>query len=145
VAASAASAAVAGDPKRGAAPHRGRPGCPKEDARDHSRALDDGAPVPAAVSRRRNYGFERRRRQDIQRAKQAAKQARKTERAASGTTGPEMGEAQSTGAPEGLWEWFSPSRTRTVTTEPKQRPPAEGLDDWVLLTDVDEEPPPDGS
>ena len=50
-----------------------------------------------------------------------------------------MGEAQDSGAPEGMWEWFSPSRSRTVTTEPNNRPPAEGADDWVLLTDV----PPD--
>jgi hypothetical protein len=47
-----------------------------------------------------------------------------------------MGEAQDAGAPSGLWEWFSPSRSRTVTTEPNSRPPAEGADDWVLLTDV---------
>ena len=47
-----------------------------------------------------------------------------------------MGEAQDVGAPQGVWEWFSPSRSRTVTTVPKGRPPAEGADDWVLLTDV---------
>jgi hypothetical protein len=54
-----------------------------------------------------------------------------------------MGEAQDVGAPQGLWEWFSPSRSRTVTTEPKSRPSADGVDDWVLLTDVPpEEVPP---
>ena len=47
-----------------------------------------------------------------------------------------MGEAQDSGAPQGLWEWFSPSRSRTLTTSPNTRPPAEGVDDWVLLTDV---------
>ncbi len=90
--------------------------------------------------RRRNYGFERRRRADLQRAKQEAKQQRRIERAASGARGPEMGEAQDTGAPQGLWEWFSPSRSRTVTTEPHGRPPADPPDDWVLITDVPDEP-----
>ena len=47
-----------------------------------------------------------------------------------------MGEAQDAGAPSGLWEWFSPSRTRTMTTEPNTRPVADGIDDWVLLTDL---------
>lgn len=91
------------------------------------------------MARRRNYGFEKRRRDDLRKAKQAAKQQRKADRADSGARGPEMGEMQNTGAPEGLWEWFSPSRSRTVATTPKTRPPAEGPDDWVLLTDVPEE------
>jgi hypothetical protein len=47
-----------------------------------------------------------------------------------------MGEAQDAGAPTGLWEWFSPSRSRTVTSAPNTRPPTDGADDWVLLTDV---------
>ena len=48
-----------------------------------------------------------------------------------------MGEAQDVGAPQGLWEWFSPSRSRTVTSQPNSRPPTDGVDDWVLLTEVD--------
>jgi hypothetical protein len=51
-----------------------------------------------------------------------------------------MGEVQDTGAPEGLWEWFSPSRSRTVTTPPNTRPSGNEADDWVLLTDVPDEP-----
>jgi hypothetical protein len=47
-----------------------------------------------------------------------------------------MGEAQDAGAPSGLWEWFSPSRSRTMTSEPNSRPVADGVDDWVLLTDL---------
>jgi hypothetical protein len=35
-----------------------------------------------------------------------------------------------------MWEWFSPSRARTVTVAENTRPPAEAPDDWVLLTDV---------
>jgi len=89
--------------------------------------------------RRRNYGFDRRRREDLRRAKQEAKQQRKTDREASGTVGPEMGEAQGTGAPEGMWEWFSPSRTRTMATPPRTRPPADPPDDWVLLTEAGED------
>jgi hypothetical protein len=95
------------------------------------------------VARRGFYGFERRRKADVQKAKQEAKRARKTERTESGAVGPEMGEAQDTGAQAGVWEWFSPSRSRTVTSPPKSRPPADGVDDWILLTDVppDEVPP----
>ena len=88
------------------------------------------------MSARRNYGFERRRKEDIKRQKQEAKRARKTERTEAGSTGPEMGEAQDSGVQEGLWEWFSPSRTRTATSAPGTRPPADPPDDWILLTDV---------
>ncbi len=90
------------------------------------------------MARRRNYGFERKRRADMQKARQEEKRARKTERAETGAVGPEMGEAQDTGAVAGVWEWFSPSRSRTVTTPPNTRPPADGVSDWVLLTDVPE-------
>jgi hypothetical protein len=96
------------------------------------------------MSRRRNYGFERRRREDARKARQAAKQQRRTERDASGQVGPEMGEAQDTGAPAGLWEWFSPSRTRTVATAPNTRPPEDPPNDWVLLTDVAEDAQEEG-
>lgn len=88
------------------------------------------------MTARRNYGFERRRRQDVQKVRQEAKRLRKAERAESGAAGPEIGEAQDTGAPVGVWEWFSPSRGRTVTSAPNSRPPTEEPDDWVLLTDV---------
>ena len=88
------------------------------------------------MARRGHYGFERRRREDVQKAKQEAKRQRKQERTDSGTAGPEIGETQDTGAPSGLWEWFSPSRSRVVTTEPKSRPAADEPNDWVLLTDA---------
>ena len=51
-------------------------------------------------------------------------------------TGPEMGAVEDNGAPAGQWEWFSPSRGRVMATEPKQRPVADGVDDWQLLTDA---------
>jgi hypothetical protein len=89
------------------------------------------------MARRGFYGFERRRRADAQKAKQEAKRARKTERAESGAVGPEMGEAQEIGAQPGMWEWFSPSRGRTVSTPSKQRPDQGAPDDWTLMTDVD--------
>ena len=91
------------------------------------------------MARRRNYNFERRRREETRKARQAAKQQRRSERDVSGQVGPEMGEAQDTGAPSGLWEWFSPSRTRTLATAPNTRPPADPPDDWILLTDVPED------
>jgi hypothetical protein len=50
-----------------------------------------------------------------------------------------MGTSQEPGAPAGQWEWFSPSRGRVIATEPKQRPAAEGVDDWQLLTDAQDD------
>lgn len=88
------------------------------------------------MARRRNYGFDRRQREATQRSRQEAKRARKAERATQGATGPEMGSAEEAGAPAGQWEWFSPSRGRVIATEPKQRPVADGIDDWQLLTDA---------
>jgi hypothetical protein len=85
---------------------------------------------------RQNYGFERRRKDQMRRAKQEEKRARKTEREESGVTGPEMGEAQAVAVPTGVWEWFSPSRTRTVTTAVGTRPDPAEPDDWVLLTEA---------
>jgi hypothetical protein len=51
-----------------------------------------------------------------------------------------MGAAEDAGAPVGQWEWFSASRGRVMATEPNQRPTADGVDDWVLLTDAADEP-----
>jgi hypothetical protein len=98
------------------------------------------------MSRARNYGFDRRRRDDLRRAKQEAKRQRKTDRSESGATGPEMGEAQTIAPEPGVWEWFSASRGRTTTSAVGARPPADAPDDWILLTDVAEEdqPPPAG-
>ena len=93
------------------------------------------------MSARQNYGFERRRKDQMRRAKQEEKRQRKTDREAAGETGPEMGEAQEAAAPAGVWEWFSPSRGRTVCVAANSRPPADGTDDWMLLTEV----PPDAA
>jgi hypothetical protein len=84
---------------------------------------------------RRNYGFERRRREEQRRTRQEAKRDRKADRVDQGAAGPEMGEAQESGPPAGQWEWFSPSRGRVLTTAAKQRPPADAPDDWTLLTE----------
>ena len=51
------------------------------------------------MSARQNYGFERRRKADAQRAKQEEKRQRKSERETSGSSGPEMGEAGDAAAP----------------------------------------------
>ncbi len=95
------------------------------------------------MSRAGHFGFERRRRADLQKAKQEAKRQRKSAREESGTTGPELGEAQDNGAPAGMWEWFSPSRGRTVTSAAKTRPAPDPPDDWVLLTDVEPDAQPE--
>jgi hypothetical protein len=92
------------------------------------------------MARRRNYGFERRQRDALRRTRQEAKRERKAERANQGEAGPEMGAAEPIGPPPGQWEWFSPSRGRVAATEPRQRPAGEGPDDWVLLTETEEEP-----
>ena len=98
------------------------------------------------MSPRRNYGFDRRQREATRKSRQEAKQQRKAERASDGATGPEMGDAPETTAPAGQWEWFSASRGRVMATPPKQRPSAEGPDDWVLLTEVgDDETPEAGA
>jgi hypothetical protein len=94
------------------------------------------------MSRARNYGFDRRRRDDLRRAKQEAKRQRKTDRTEAGAVGPEMGEAQEAGPQPGVWEWFSASRSRTTTSPVGTRPPADPPDDWILLTDVREEDQP---
>jgi len=103
------------------------------------RTYDDDIARERLMSAQRHYGFERRRRADIQKAKQEAKRQRKNERAESGATGPEIGEAQETGAPAGVWEWFSPSRGRTVSSQVGVRPDPDPPDDWILLTDVEPE------
>jgi hypothetical protein len=90
--------------------------------------------------RQRNYGFERRRKAEAKRAKQLAKQEKK--KGEGEGAGPDMGEAQDAGPPAGMWEWFSPSRTRVVTTDAGARPQAEGSDDWVLLTEAQSDTPP---
>ena len=95
------------------------------------------------MSRRGFYGFERRRKADVQKAKQDAKRQRKTEREESGAVGPEMGEVPDAGAPSGMWELFSASRGRTVTTAPNTRPPSDSPDDWILLTDVESSSSPE--
>jgi hypothetical protein len=41
-----------------------------------------------------------------------------------------------------MWEWFSPSRGRTVTSRAGTRPDPDPPDDWVLLTDVEPDAPP---
>jgi hypothetical protein len=101
------------------------------------------------VSPRRPYGFERRRKEDARRAKQEAKRQRRSERPA-GARGPEVGEPPETGPPPGQWEWFSPSRSRTLGLPAGQRPPDDPPADWVLLTDAEEgseagEEPDEGS
>lgn len=88
------------------------------------------------MAQRRNYGFERRRKAEVRQAKQAAKLQRRTERAASGVAGPEMGEAPDTGPAPGTWEWFSPSRGRTVSVAAGTRPSSDPPDDWMPLTDA---------
>ncbi|MBI4634762.1 MAG: hypothetical protein HY727_00295 [Candidatus Rokubacteria bacterium] len=94
------------------------------------------------MSRRRNYGFERRRKEDLRRAKHEAKRQRRTERTEAGEVGPEMGEPQNVGSDPGLWEWFSPSRNRTIASPSGIHLQTEPPDDWILLTDGAEDPGP---
>lgn len=84
---------------------------------------------------RRHYGFERRKKEDARRAKQEAKKRRKDERVEGGLTGPEMGTAQDSSAAPGVWEWFSPSRSRIITLPAGTKPQDDGINDWQLLTE----------
>lgn len=88
------------------------------------------------MSRGRQYGFDRRRRDTARRQKQQAKRERKLTRAAEGVTGPDIDAPQETGAPSGVWEWFSPSRARVVTSTVGTRPDGQPPDDWVLISDA---------
>lgn len=103
----------------------------------------DASRVPAlVVSPRRNYGFERRRRALDRQARQEVKRQRKADRTDAGLSGAEIGEAQDFAAPAGAWEWFSPSRSRTLALPRGTRPDAEPPDDWILLTDTAEDAEP---
>ncbi len=80
------------------------------------------------------YRGDRRRKEDLRKAKQEAKRARKAERRESGATGPEIEEAPApTDAPT-EFVWFSPSKGRTMTTESAEPPVVDGIDDWTLLS-----------
>lgn len=87
------------------------------------------------MSRGRQYGFDRRRRDAARRQKQQAKRERKQSREAEGVTGPDIDSPQDTGAPTGVWEWFSPSRGRVVSSTVGVRPTSDPPDDWVLMTE----------
>lgn len=92
------------------------------------------------MSRRRNYGFDRKRRDELRRARQELKRGRKALRTTTGEAGPEMGEVQETGPPPGRWEWFSASRGRVTTTRAGETPRDETPNDWVLMSDPGSDP-----
>jgi len=82
------------------------------------------------------YRGDRRRKEDQRKAKQEAKRARKAERKESGTTGPEMAEAEPLGvASPTEYVWFSPSKGRTLTTESASPPAVPGIEDWTLVSE----------
>lgn len=82
--------------------------------------------------RRGSYGFDRRRREDLRKAKQDAKRQRRTDRKETGQSGPEMGEPQAGQAAEG-YTWFSPSRNRIVSTATAEKPQVDDVSDWTLI------------
>jgi hypothetical protein len=79
-----------------------------------------------------SYGFDRRRKEDLRKAKQEAKRQRRTDRQESGQSGPEMGEAPAT-PPADQYTWFSPGRNRIVTTPTAEAPVIPGVNDWTLI------------
>lgn len=83
------------------------------------------------------YRGDRRRKEDLRKAKQEAKRARKAERKESGATGPEIEElpAPDQGAAPTEFVWFSPSKGRTVTTDSAEPPTVVGIDDWTLVSE----------
>jgi hypothetical protein len=80
------------------------------------------------------YRGDRRRKEDQRKAKQEAKRARRAERKETGTSGPEMGEANSVGNTTD-YVWFSPTNGRTLTTSTKAAPQVPGIDDWTLVSE----------
>jgi len=82
------------------------------------------------------YRGDRRRKEDQRKAKQEAKRARKAERKESGTSGPEMAEAEPL-RPDSPTEyvWFSPSKGRTLTTQSASAPVVPGIEDWTLVSE----------
>ena len=82
------------------------------------------------------YRGDRRRKEDVRKAKLDAKRARKAERRETGTSGPEIeASAGTTGQGGKEFVWFSPSKGRTVTTLTSAVPTIDGVDDWTLLSD----------
>ena len=81
------------------------------------------------------YRGDRRRKEDLRKAKQEAKRARKAERKESGTTGPEIDETPAAADAPAEFVWFSPSKGRTVTTDSAEPPAVDGIDDWTLVSE----------
>jgi hypothetical protein len=83
------------------------------------------------MARRGGYAFDRRRKEDLRKAKQDAKRQRKTDRQDSGQTGPEMGEPQENPIAN-EFTWFSASRNRIQVTAVEQSPGGDP-DDWTVV------------
>lgn len=81
------------------------------------------------------YRGDRRRKEDLRKAKQEAKRARKAERRESGATGPEIEDAPAAAAAPTEFVWFSPSKGRTTTTDSAEPPTVDGIDDWTLVSE----------
>lgn len=81
------------------------------------------------------YRGDRRRKEDLRKAKQEAKRARKAERKESGTTGPEIEDMPVAAEVAVEFVWFSPSKGRTVTTDSAEPPTGDGIDDWTLVSE----------
>jgi hypothetical protein len=86
------------------------------------------------------YRGDRRRKEDLRKAKQDAKRARRAERKESGHSGPEIEDRPPAEGPT-EFVWFSPAKGRTLSTPTSTPPSIEGIDDWTL---VSEPPRPNG-
>ncbi len=82
------------------------------------------------------YRGDRRRKEDLRKAKQEAKRARRAERKDEGTSGPEIDEAAAPGAEvSNEYVWFSASNGRTLTTTSATPPVVAGVEDWTLVSE----------
>jgi len=86
-----------------------------------------------------SYRFDRRRKEDLRKAKQVAKRQRRTDRQGAGESGPEMGEPQASGQTD-EYTWFSPGRNRIITTLTPEAPVVEGVSDWTLIGQPEKTP-----
>jgi hypothetical protein len=89
------------------------------------------------MARRTFYRGDKRRKEEVRKARQEAKRQERLARGEEGEKGEEILEAPPADLNPPGYVWFSASRNRTLTTETASSPDLGPPDDWLLLT-----PPP---
>ena len=89
------------------------------------------------MARRTFYRGDKRRKEELRKARQEAKRQERLARGEEGGKDDDILEAPEPDLNPTEYVWFSASRNRTLTTESPNRPDLGPPDDWLLLT-----PPP---